>query len=1449
MEDAVKKHARSGTTVDAERHETILGLIAEQAAHSPARVAVSWNGGDPWTHAELMAAADSIARNLVSRGIEPGELIGFYFPRRPEMLAGILGIMRAGAAYLPLDLAFPPERLCYMAAHAGVRRIMAWRATDVPPELAEGREIIVLDDARAGASSCIKLPVVRGDDLVHVLYTSGSTGKPKGVRILHRNLVSFMTSMRDMLKLEASDVVFAGTTLSFDPFATEIYLPLVVGARIVLATESELVDPASLSAQLRQHAVTVFQTTPSLLRFLFSSTWFDPPGDVKLLVGGEAMPRDLVEAVLPRCKELWNLYGPTEATVDATGQKLTHGSGPVPIGKPLANSAIYLLDETGAPVPDGEIGEIWIGGDGVADGYHNDPDRTARCFLPDPFASNGSRMYRTGDLGKWRDGALYFHGRADNQIKRLGYRIEPGEIEAAALAQPGILEAVTVLRDITKGDSRLILYVVAKPDARLVSRLRAALRRQLPAYMLPQLIEVLPALPRTPTGKIDRKGLPLPDTVVKNVDGPDGILDSSNPPTDRNASKQAGSPLELTPDPSVPGTHGSVDTQSVIDLIAAQAARTPDRTAIAWSGGETWTYRKLLQRADGIARTLLARNVQRGELVGVYLPRRPEMVATALGIMRAGAAYVPLDPEFPIERLRYMADHAGMRQIIVWRADDLPASLAGDRDIFVLEHFTIESAPPVALPQLSGSDPAYVLYTSGSTGKPKGVSILQRNLVNLLTSMRSEPGIAAGDVVCATTTLSFDIAALELYLPLIVGACVVVITEAERTDPATFDKLVHAHRVSMLQTTPTLLRMLLGSHRSEILHGMKLLIGGEAMPRDIAEAVLPHCRELWNMYGPTETTVWSTIHRVEHGEGAVPLGKPIANTTIYILDEALNQVAETTAGEIWIGGAGVADGYLHDPEKTAERFVPDPFAKDGSRMYRTGDLGSLRGGVLYFHGRADDQIKLRGYRIEPGDIEAAALAVPGITQAVAVAREIADGDKRLILYVVADADPDLIPRLRSALHTSLPAYMRPQHIETLDALPRTPNGKIDRKALPLPYALVDVVPAKTDENREPDQLESTIVEIWRDLLKVRKVGLHDDFFDLGGDSLLAVRVFERMLEVTGVNLPLATLLGAPTVAEQAQAFRAAGAREQAASPASAVTATPAPQPSAPAVTAYVPLDGWSPLVAVRSEGSQPPLFCIHGILGNVLNYVPLAKALGEDQPFYGLQAVGLDGTTLPLQSIPEMAARYLAEVRKLQPHGPYFLGGYSMGGMIAYEMTRQLRAQGERTGLLALFDTYGPGFRRFDMPGWERITRYREQWEERLQRARRLNFAAQLAWLGRALAWRIGAVLDRVRILFSRALRRPLPHVLLEREIKRAHARAHTRYVPQPSDVPAALFRAAKQPPETADSSTLGWEEIIAGDIEVVATPGDHYTILKQPELAVLLRAELARARADWMKK
>ena len=870
---------------------------------------------------------------------------------------------------------------------------------------------------------------------------------------------------------------------------------------------------------------------------------------------------------------------------------------------------------------------------------------------------------------------------------------------------------------------------------------------------------------------------------------------------------------------------------SLMQLVAEQARRTPDAIAVE-SGERTMTYAELVAQSSRVATALAARGIGPGDLVGISVPRGVEMLVALLGIAASGAAYVPLDTSYPEERLRFVVDDARVGHLLVRDRDDVPAALAEKCELHVIDELVGAKEPTGNLPDIPGDALAYVLYTSGSTGTPKGVRVLHRNLVNLLSSMRERPGLAPTDVLCAVTTLSFDIAGLELYLPLLTGARVLIASDEVHRDPDALLALLRERKATVLQTTPSLLRLLATGDRARKLPRLKLLIGGEELPRDLAEAVLPLCSELWNLYGPTETTIWSTLARVETGQGNVPIGTPIANTRIYVLDAAGQLVPPGTRGEIWIGGDGVADGYVGQPQLTVERFQPDRFAGGDARVYRTGDIGSWMAGQLYFHGRLDHQFKLRGFRIEPGDIEAAVLAEPGVRVAVATVVAMGTNDRRLALYVVADERSEVFAQeLRNRLRRRLPPHMVPQLIELLDSLPQTANGKVDRNALPPPGAQNAQVPAAPSAPAVAgDALAASLLGIWRELLGIPQIDVDSNFFDVGGDSLLGVELFQRAHALTGINLPLATLLTAQTVREQAQAFRNAGARDAGArDPVADRAAAPLASPVA---------DTWSPLVRIQAGGDLPPLFCVHALGGNVLNYVPLARALGPDQPVYGLQAVGLDGLTPPLLTIEAMAARYLSEIRARFPHGPYYLSGGSMGGLIAFALAQLLIARNEEVAFLGLFDAYGPGDAALDAAPGILLTR----WSERWTRVRSLDAPARRSMLAEALQRRLYRVGDALRTVWHRWRGTPLPNAVRYRQLERIHLHADETYRPSAYPEIVTVFRAREQPARLAESWALGWDALAAG-VQVVDLPGSHDTLIEQPALAVALREALQLAR------
>jgi amino acid adenylation domain-containing protein len=557
-------------------------------------------------------------------------------------------------------------------------------------------------------------------------------------------------------------------------------------------------------------------------------------------------------------------------------------------------------------------------------------------------------------------------------------------------------------------------------------------------------------------------------------------------------------------------------------LISSQAGRTPQRVALSYGAAKA-TYADIDLRSNRLAHALRARGAQRGRRVGLCVERGIGMVVAQLAVLKAGAAYVPLDPAYPAERLRFMAEDAGLTVLVADASTSELLPWPEEQTLRVdADADAIAACPPIALAEDSEAarpeDCAYVIYTSGTTGKPKGVQVPHRAVVNFLCSMREEPGLGAEDRLVAVTTLSFDIAVLELLLPLTVGAEVVLASREQAADPRALGALLADCRATAMQATPGTWRMLLDAGW-EGTPGFKALVGGEALAPDLARRLLPMVGQLWNMYGPTETTVWSTCWRVDDVESGIRIGRPIANTSVWILDEHGRRCPIGVPGEIWIGGDGVAIGYLNRPELTAERFLPDPFSSTpGARFYRTGDRGRWRAdGLLEHLGRNDFQVKVRGFRIELGEIESHLASHPAIGQAVVVAREASPGDVRLVAYVVARGEAPEGQALREHLRAFLPAYMLPQHFVVLPRIPLLPNGKVDRAALPPPTVGGETATIHADSTPRT-ATERLLASIWSDLLKTSDFGTQDNFFDIGGHSLLAMQALLAMEDKTGKRI-------------------------------------------------------------------------------------------------------------------------------------------------------------------------------------------------------------------------------------------------------------------------------------------------------------------------------------------
>lgn len=568
------------------------------------------------------------------------------------------------------------------------------------------------------------------------------------------------------------------------------------------------------------------------------------------------------------------------------------------------------------------------------------------------------------------------------------------------------------------------------------------------------------------------------------------------------------------------------------ELFEAQAERTAGDAAVLFKN-ERLTYRELNEQANRVARYLREAGVKSGDLVGLFTSRSLRMVVGLLGILKAGGAYMPLDHKFPAERLDFMLKDSGVRVVVT--EERFATKLPGYDGRMVHLDAEWDKIASCSASNLDHDVPArqcaYVIYTSGSTGQPKGVLVPHRAVINLLHSVISQVSLTPSDTVLAVTTLSFDIAAAEIFLPLVVGARVVIADREVAADGIELDRLLRSSGATLMQATPTSWRMLIDAGwqgNSEL----KVFSAGEALDAHLADQLLTRCGELWNLYGPTETTIYSGVIRVTDGSRAAPVGPPVANTRFYVVDQFMNPVPIGIYGELCIGGAGLAHGYLNRPALTAEKFIPDAFGSaPGARLYRTGDLVRYwEDGKLEFAGRLDHQVKVRGFRIELGEVEAALLAHEAVHAAVVVAREEQPGEQRLVAYVVGNTDRLPAPgEWRSFLIQHLPEYMIPSLFVSLKTLPLLPNGKVDRRALPVPDSSRPELRRAFAAPEDP--MQASLVEFWKSVLKLDQVGIHDDFFELGGDSILATRLISRVRRHFGVELPLRELFWRPTVFE------------------------------------------------------------------------------------------------------------------------------------------------------------------------------------------------------------------------------------------------------------------------------------------------------------------------------
>jgi amino acid adenylation domain-containing protein len=1251
-------------------------LFEEQVTKTPDATAVVFED-ESLSYSELNRRADHLAHYLQELGVSPNHRVAICVERSLGMLVGLLGILKAGAAYLPLDPTFPSDRLSFMLQDAQPFVLLTHEKlkTLLPPHRAQ---VVYLDELPAGLSrQPRKLTGVQAENIAYVLYTSGSTGTPKGVQVQHCALVNFLLSMQREPGITADDTLLAITTLSFDIAGLELYLPLTVGARVVIASSEAARDGRQLSALMDRNDATVMQATPGTWRMLLDLGWKGNPA-LKILCGGESWGTDLAGELLPRCKSLWNMYGPTETTIWSSVGRVKKGQ-PVLLGHPIANTTFYVLDASQQLSPLGSPGELYIGGRGLALGYKDREDLTRERFVNDAFAKQpGARLYKTGDLVcRVEGGGIKFLGRLDHQVKIRGFRIELGEIETCLMKHKSVREAVVVVREDSAGDKRLVAYVVRQEDA--------------------------------------------PESVEANL------------------------------------SHIQ-DWQDIWRETYQQGcAFGGDFNIAGWKSSYTGEQLPAEEMRIWVEETVSRiRKFRAGRVVEIGC-------GTGLLLTRLGGAcesYVGLD--FSAEPLGQLKTYLSSR------AD--------------LEHVQLRQALAHELSFLEDASVDLVILNSVIQYFPS-VDYLLEVLAEAVRVTREGGNIFVGDV---------------RSLPLL---------EAYHVS-------VQLSKPSASTATPTELR--------------RRII--EAQQKE-EELVLDP--QLFEELG----RAWEKLGRAEI---SVKPGSYDNELTRFRFDVVLSvgQKEDPDEPEIWLRSDGTGlwrektQQLLNDrPEiSIGIRGIPDRRVKRWVEAARTLTvIGTVPGEdpdeVMRLAQRAGAQVRWQNfnrdgvYDVVFNPKWKSAKRIDEV--APSYYRRYANAPTRIV------QDQDLGRVLREYLSAALPEFMQPAVYLSLQSLPLTSNGKIDRKALSLfnLTAITSEIPVEAPR----DLIEVKLVQIWERLLDVHPIGVRTNFFDVGGHSLLVVKLFAQIDRTFHHSLPITAIFGSPTIEQLATVIRSQ-------------TITPVTNPVR---TSGRPTKISSSVVPIQPHGTAAPLFIIHGILGNVVGFYQLAMLTLTDHPIYGIEAQSLLPGQSALLRMEDQAAYYLSEIRKVQPKGPYYFLGYCFGGTVALEIAHQLLALGERVEMLGMLDSYHRDsvvqMQQNDPVGM----RLQRRMARFLENFGKVSFGEKAAYLPKRLFTR---TLRSIYAVATRLGFRSVPSFLKNtEEISRV---ARMNYRPRSWPGTVTLFRASIQPDPRLPRD-LGWSPLVEGGVEVCEVPGNHFDVLGESNIQVLaarLRARLERSDAAMAK-
>ncbi len=1273
-------------------------LFEEQVDKTPDAVAVVFEQ-EQLTYRQLNQKANQLAHHLTSLGVKPEVLVGICVERSVEMVVGLLGILKAGGAYVPLDPSYPQERLNYMLSDSAVGVLLTQNSLlESLPE--HNARVVCLHSDRTAIEQHSKenLDVgVCSDNLAYVIYTSGSTGKPKGVQIYHRSVVNFLNSMLHSPGLTSEDTLYAVTTISFDIATLELYLPLMVGAKVILGSRKIASDGNWLLSELLHSKTTVMQATPATWQMLLTAGWRnDYP--LKVLCGGEALSGSLTHQILETGSQLWNMYGPTEATIWSTiynvvvNQTVTSTDNLIAsIGRPIANTLLYILDSHLQPVPIGVPGELYIGGDGLARGYLNRPQLTSEKFIPNPFdkskqtaptasQNQKSKLYKTGDLARYlSNGKIEFLGRIDNQVKVRGFRIELGEIEAVLATHPQVERAVVIATEENTGNKRLVAYVVSGQNN------QSDATNPLELLQIEQWQQVWQNI--------------YTDTYSKSIE-----IEQPNYNTVGWKSTYTG---KLIPQEQM---------RQWADLTVEQILK--------------WEPKHVLEIGCGT-----------GMLLFQIAPHCLSYCGTDISTEALG---------YVARQLKHLEDNYSHVSLSQKLAHDFTDIEEGRFDAVILNS-VVQYFPSINY---------LVEVLQGA------VNSLAKGGLIFVGDVRSLPLLETFHTAINFSRASDSLTIDELRKQ--------VKTAVEREEELTLDP---AFFVALKQHLPQIkhvqIQLKPGNYQNELTKfRYDVIIHVEREISTVKPQWLEYDQENLNLSALKQLLVDNKPSVV--GIKDIPNVRLVEEVTL--VKQLYNSQPQETIGNLRQTlrlhkqvGIEPENFWSWQNELPYEVYISWSSSGNNScynAIFVRNELGSNSQKIFPQMEEMLDVKQCSAYANNP---------------------------------LKRDWNRHLVSELREYLKAQLPDYMVPSAFVTLDTLPLTPNGKIDRKALPA----ADIVERNTEYIAPRTTIELQIAQIWSEVLNLTSVGVQDNFFELGGHSLLAVRLISKIQQQFQKNLPLATLFQNPTIEQLASLLRSS-------------VNTPN-----------------SLLVPIKTSGNQPPLFCIHPVGGNVLCYADLASHLDRDYPVYGLQALGLDGKQPPLTSVEEMASHYIEAIEQVQPQGPYHLIGWSMGGVIAYEMAQQLQAKNEPVALLTLIDSSAPTV--MPLPS-------------EIDEAMIVNLLAQ-DW-GGLYGQELDIFLEtlrklepseQVKHLFEQAKQQAIfpPEIETEqlqnlREVFQTNLIAMYHYQPKAYSGSILLLKASEILPEVIEDPTHGWGHLVLDDIQTHTITGDHYTIMKAPQVECL---------------